>query len=70
MSDIMHHRVPRRVSLAIAAPVTILAYKMYLLAALAGTDLYAPATTFSFVFGSYPVRRGDVMDAIDRNDLH
>jgi hypothetical protein len=63
MSDIMH-RAPRRVSLAIAAPVTVLAYKMYGLAALVGSDLYAPATTFSFLFGSWPVRRGDIIDAV------
>src|SRR4051812_4195252 len=63
MSDIMMH-VPRRVSLAIAAPVPILAYKMYLLAALVGSDLYAPAGTISFLIGSWPIRRGDIIDVI------
>jgi hypothetical protein len=63
MSDIMM-RTPRRVSLAIAAPVPVLAYKMYLLAALVGTDLYAPADTISFLFGSWPVRCGDIIDVI------
>ena len=47
MSDIMSTmlHVPRRVSLAIAAPAHLLAVKIYLIAAIAGADLYAPAGT-------------------------
>jgi hypothetical protein len=66
MSDVMSAtlRVPRRVSLTIAVPATLAAYKMYLIAALAGADLYAPAGTVSFLFGNWHVRRGDIIDMI------